>query len=59
MVHGSAIDASDLLLSLAGFVDARDPRMLATIDRVQRELTHTPHVYRYNTEKAADDGLES
>ncbi len=54
---GEAIDASALLLSLTGFIDARDPRMLATIERIQRELTHAPHVYRYDTETGADDGL--
>ena len=54
---GDAIDASALLLSLTGFIDARDPRMLATIDRIQRELTHAPHVYRYDVQTAADDGL--
>jgi GH15 family glucan-1,4-alpha-glucosidase len=55
---GEAIDASVLLLALTGFIEARDPRMTATIDRIQRELTHMPHVYRYNVEKGADDGLE-
>lgn len=55
---GDAIDASALLLSLTDFIDARDPLMLATIGRIQRELTHTPHVYRYDVQTAADDGLE-
>jgi GH15 family glucan-1,4-alpha-glucosidase len=54
---GEAVDASSLLLSLTGFLEARDPRMLATIERIQRELTHTPHVYRYDVDKAANDGL--
>jgi GH15 family glucan-1,4-alpha-glucosidase len=54
---GEAVDASALLLSLTGFIEARDPRMLATIERIQRELTHTPHVYRYNVDVAANDGL--
>jgi GH15 family glucan-1,4-alpha-glucosidase len=31
--------------------------MIATIDRLQRELTHMPHVYRYDVEKGANDGL--
>ncbi len=55
---GEAIDASALLLALTGFIEARDPRMTATIDRIQRELTHMPHVYRYDVEKGANDGLE-
>jgi len=54
---GEAVDASALLLSLTGFIEARDPRMLATIERIQRELTHTPHVYRYDVDTAASDGL--
>jgi GH15 family glucan-1,4-alpha-glucosidase len=54
---GEAVDASALLLALTGFVEARDPRMLATIERIQRELTHMPHVYRYNVDWAASDGL--
>jgi GH15 family glucan-1,4-alpha-glucosidase len=54
---GEAIDASVLLLALTGFIEARDPRMTATIDRVQRELTHMPHVYRYDVNKGANDGL--
>ncbi|SRR5579875_155528 len=54
---GEAVDASALLLALTGFIEARDPRMLATIERIQRELTHMPHVYRYDVDKAANDGL--
>ena len=54
---GEAVDASALLLSLTGFIEARDPRMLATIERIQRELTHAPHVYRYDVDTAASDGL--
>ena len=55
---GEAIDASALLLALTGFIEARDPRMLATIERIQRELTHRPHVYRYDVDTAASDGLK-
>ena len=54
---GEAVDASSLLLALTGFVEARDPRMLATIERIQQELTHMPHVYRYDVDAAASDGL--
>lgn len=54
---GEAVDASALLLALNGFIEARDPCMLATIERIQRELTHTPHVYRYDIDTAASDGL--
>lgn len=54
---GDAIDASTLLISLTRFTGAADPRMLSTIDRIQRELTRPPHVYRYNVAAAASDGL--
>ncbi|HET8844879.1 MAG TPA: glycoside hydrolase family 15 protein [Ktedonobacteraceae bacterium] len=54
---GDAIDASSLLISLTGFTAPTDPRMLKTLDRIQRELTHAPHVYRYRADQAADDGL--
>jgi len=47
-------DAANLLLPLFGFIDARDPRMRATIDTIRRELMHEGLVYRY---RGADDGL--
>jgi GH15 family glucan-1,4-alpha-glucosidase len=56
--YGSdAVDASALLISLAGFTAETDPRIVHTIERIQRELTHEPHVFRY-LENAADDGLK-
>ncbi len=56
--YGSdAIDASALLISLTKFTSETDPRIVHTIDRIQRELMHEPHVYRYR-ENAADDGLK-
>ncbi len=58
--YGSdAIDASALLMVLTKFTGPTDPRMLQTIDRVQKELTSDSHVYRYNPKVAADDGLGS
>jgi GH15 family glucan-1,4-alpha-glucosidase len=57
--YGSdAVDASALLISLTGFTSPTDPRMLSTLDRIQKELTHAPHVYRYRIDAAADDGLQ-
>jgi len=57
--YGSdAIDASALLISLTGLAAPTDPRMLKTLDRIQKELTHGPHVYRYRVDAAADDGLK-
>ncbi len=56
--YGSdAVDASALLISLTGFTAQTDPRIVHTIERIQRELMHEPHVYRYR-ENAADDGLK-
>ncbi|HCF88069.1 MAG TPA: hypothetical protein DEV72_23035 [Ktedonobacter sp.] len=56
--YGSdAIDASALLMVLTRFTGPTDPRILSTIDRIQKELTSDSHVYRYNPELAADDGF--
>jgi GH15 family glucan-1,4-alpha-glucosidase len=55
---GDAVDASALLISLTGFTAPSDPRMLKTLDRIQKELTRAPHVYRYRVDQAADDGLK-
>jgi GH15 family glucan-1,4-alpha-glucosidase len=49
------LDASALTMALVGFLPADDPRMLATVDAIERELTDERGlVYRYR----ADDGLE-
>ena len=56
--YGSdVVDASSLLISLTGFTAEADPRIVRTIERIQRELMHEPHVYRYRVDTAADDGL--
>jgi len=56
--YGSdAVDASALLISLTRFTAETDPRIVHTIERIQRELMHEPHVYRYR-ENAANDGLK-
>lgn len=49
------LDASNLLLPLVGFLDAKDPRMVATVDRTLEELTVRGLVYRYLD---AGDGIE-
>ncbi|HEX6198444.1 MAG TPA: glycoside hydrolase family 15 protein [Jiangellaceae bacterium] len=54
VLGGDGLDASSLLISSVGFLPADDPRMLATIEATERELTDTHGlVYRYR----ADDGL--
>jgi len=54
---GAAVDASVLMMPLMLFVSPTDPRMLATITRVRNDLAADALVRRYDTEKAAEDGL--
>jgi GH15 family glucan-1,4-alpha-glucosidase len=57
--YGSnALDASLLVMPLVKFVGPTDPRWIATLDRIQKELTYDTLVDRYQTENAAPDGLE-
>ena len=55
---GDALDASLLLMPLLKFVGPTDPRWLSTLDRIQEELTYDTLVDRYETDKAAPDGLD-
>jgi alpha,alpha-trehalase len=49
------LDASNLMLALAGFLPADDPRMLATIESTERELTDERGlVFRYRNEGEVD-----
>ena len=53
--YGSeALDASLLLMPVVEFVGPTDPRWLATLDRVQKELTYDVLVERYERESAND-----
>jgi len=54
---GTALDASLLVMSRVGFLPGDDPRVVATIDAVSRELRHGPLVDRYVTVESVD-GLE-
>ena len=56
------LDASNLIMSLVFFMSPTDPRMLSTIDAINRPpseggLVSDGLVYRYNAE-ATEDGLE-
>jgi GH15 family glucan-1,4-alpha-glucosidase len=52
--YGSrALDASILRLPIMGVIDANDPKMLATIERIENDLMRNGVVYRYRN----DDGL--
>jgi GH15 family glucan-1,4-alpha-glucosidase len=52
----TALDASLLLIPLLGFLPASDPRVVATIEAIERKLTIDGFVLRYDLEKS-DDGL--
>jgi GH15 family glucan-1,4-alpha-glucosidase len=55
--YGStALDANLLLIPRVGFLPPTDPRVVGTIEAVQRELTEDGLVLRYRTEDT-DDGL--
>jgi GH15 family glucan-1,4-alpha-glucosidase len=55
--YGSkALDASALLMPLVFFVSPTDPRMLKTLEAIQRDLTSDHLVRRYSV-KRSDDGL--
>ena len=43
------LDASTLLIPILGFLPPNDPRVLGTIDAIQRELTEDGFVQRYKT----------
>jgi pentatricopeptide repeat protein len=50
------LDSSLLLMPLEGFVAARDPMWLSTLDAMDKELVSDSLVYRYNP-AASPDGL--
>jgi GH15 family glucan-1,4-alpha-glucosidase len=48
------LDASLLLVPITGFLPASDPRVVATVEAIRRDLTAEGFVQRYRTEHAAD-----
>ena len=52
-----AVDAATLMMPLMLFVSPHDPRMLATLARIRKELAADSLVRRYQIGKAANDGL--
>jgi GH15 family glucan-1,4-alpha-glucosidase len=50
------LDASTLLIPLLGFLPPEDPRVIGTVEAIQRDLTRDGFVQRYRTH-AVDDGL--
>jgi GH15 family glucan-1,4-alpha-glucosidase len=53
------LDANLLLIPLVGFLPARDPRVMGTVDAIRRELTRGGFVERYlaDAENVEVDGL--
>jgi len=54
---GETLDASSLIMPLVRFLSPRDPRFLATLDAIQRELAKGSLVHRYDV-TASPDGLD-
>jgi GH15 family glucan-1,4-alpha-glucosidase len=52
----TALDASNLLIPLVGFLPPDDPRLVATVNAIAEELTEEGLVLRYRVEET-DDGL--
>jgi GH15 family glucan-1,4-alpha-glucosidase len=50
------LDASTLLIPLLGFLPPEDPRVIGTVEAIQRELTRDGFVQRYHTHEV-NDGL--
>jgi GH15 family glucan-1,4-alpha-glucosidase len=51
------LDASLLLIPLVGFLPADDPRVLGTVEAIERELLADGLVLRYRTDDDGVDGL--
>lgn len=54
----TCLDAALLLLPLMGFLPADDTRMVATTEAIERTLSRSGLLHRYDTQEA-DDGLTS
>jgi GH15 family glucan-1,4-alpha-glucosidase len=56
--YGSdALDASLLMMPLISFLPATDPRVVGTVDAIQRELVQDGFVLRYRPQEEKVDGL--
>ncbi|MFP0196383.1 glycoside hydrolase family 15 protein [Pseudomonas sp. PHC1] len=54
---GTALDGSMLLMPLVRFVSAKDPKWLATLEAIEKNLVRDGMVYRYRNDDAGIDGL--
>jgi GH15 family glucan-1,4-alpha-glucosidase len=48
------LDASLLLIPISGFLPADDPRVVGTVEAIQREICTGPFVWRYSTKESVD-----
>ncbi len=48
------LDAAVLLAPIMGFIDANDPRMVSTVNRIAKDLTQDGFVLRYEPEAGVD-----
>jgi GH15 family glucan-1,4-alpha-glucosidase len=55
--NARTVDAASLLLPLLKFISPTDPRWKSTLKVIEQRLVEDSLVYRYNPEKAADDGM--
>lgn len=53
-----AVDASSLLMPIVGFISPIDPYWLSTLNKIEERLADDFFIHRYNTERAAPDGLK-
>jgi GH15 family glucan-1,4-alpha-glucosidase len=54
---GTTLDASVLMMTLVGFLPATDPRIVGTVEAIQRDLMDDGLVRRYATNVPGIDGL--
>jgi GH15 family glucan-1,4-alpha-glucosidase len=52
--EGAAVDASLLFLPMVGFLPADDPRIVATVETIRRELGSDGMIWRYDPDEAQD-----
>lgn len=55
--HSEHLDASVLLMEYYGFIDAKNPKFVKTVNAIEKELMHEGLLYRYKNED--DFGLPS
>jgi GH15 family glucan-1,4-alpha-glucosidase len=46
----TALDAANLLMATYGFIDPKDPKFIATVERSQKELCRNGLMYRYKND---------